>query len=458
MRRCACHFLLLFTTLFFANQGFSQDTTAVVSAWLKQHALPLKTIEPGNGFSDLQPLKETWKDLRAIGLGEATHGTHEFFRVRHRLIEFLVTQLGFTDFIIEAPYSACQPINDYILTGKGDRATVLTGQGYIGWDTEEFSALVDWMRTYNKKAADEKKIRFYGMDIAYNGVGRGVVLDYLRRHAPQQVAATDSLFQTLAAEEGKWPTRLNQRTLQSTFMPLQQLRTFLATNKEKLIAASAADTWENVSKYTDVMQQWVEANIEDTTLSFLPKPKRGRDEYMLENVRYFVNKAQPSTKFMVWAHHLHIAANNQRGMSIGTFLRERLGNSYYALDVDCNLGTFQTRLVQSDGQLGELKADTIPPGHKQSFSWYLANVGKSPFFVDFRSAQADPIISKWLETPKEITWSGWINASDQNNQPMAYREVVTIKGFFDGVVFIEHSTPTHPTKNAVARSKNNLGL
>ena len=461
MRRVAYQFVLFLGIFLPAKNSNAQDTTAVVTTWLKQHAFPLKTIEPAKGFSDLQPLKETWKDIQVIGLGEATHGTREFFLIRHRLIEFLVTQLGFTDLILEAPYASCQPINDYILTGKGDRATVLTGQGYIPWDTEEFSALVDWMRSYNQRAPDEKKVRFHGMDVAYNGIGRGVVLDYLRQLAPEQMTATDTLFQTLAAEEERWPGRLDQRTLQSTFIPLQQLCTFLSTNKEKMIAASSAEAWERVSKFADVMQQWVVTNIEDTTLPHLPKLKPGldrRDNYMIENVRYLLNQAQPNAKFIIWAHHSHIGGNNHRGPVIGSYLKERLGNGYYALDVDCNLGTFQTRVVQSDGSLGELKADTIPAGPKQSFSWYLSNVGKSPFFVDLRSAQVDPIVSKWLDTPKEITWGGWRYGADKNNKPTATHTMVAIKGYFDGVVFIERSTPTHPTKNAVARSRNNEGL
>src|SRR5215218_1657068 len=147
MRASACYFTFLFGALLFTNPLFAQDTTEVITTWLKQQAVPIKYIMAGNGFSDLQPLKKTWKDVRVIGLGEATHGTREFFQIRHRLLEFLVTELNFTDFILESSYAACQPINTYILTGKGDRATVLTGQGYTPWDTEEFSAMLDWMRT-----------------------------------------------------------------------------------------------------------------------------------------------------------------------------------------------------------------------------------------------------------------------------------------------------------------------
>ena len=457
MRQFAYQLIFLIGTLS-VNASSAQDTTKVVTAWLKQQAIHIKTIEPGTGFSDLMPLEETWKDLQAIGLGEATHGTHEFFRMKHRLIEFLVTRLGFTDFVLESSYSACQPINDYILTGKGDRTTVLTGQGYTAWDMEEFAAIIDWMRNYNQKAPNEKKVRFHGMDLCFNDVGRRVVGDYLKQYAPDKVAATNSLFSTLTIEEEKWPTRLNKSALQNAYTPLQELVTFFTSNKERLINASSHETWEKASHHTEVMRNWVVANIEDSSLPFLPKPKPGRDEGMIENIKYLLDHAQPNAKFMVWAHHSHIAANNQEGINIGTYLKERLGNRYYALDLDCNKGTFQSRVLLPDGRWGELKADTIPAGPMQSFSWYLSNIGKSPVFVDLRPEQVNHIVSKWLETPKEITWGGWGYGTDRNNKPTSTHKVVRVKGYFDGVLFIEHSTPTHPTKNALSSIKNNIGF
>ena len=67
-------------------------------SWLRQHAIPLKTVEAGCGFDDLQPLKPVIGSARIVALGEATHGTREFFQLKHRLLEFLVTEMDFTTF------------------------------------------------------------------------------------------------------------------------------------------------------------------------------------------------------------------------------------------------------------------------------------------------------------------------------------------------------------------------
>jgi erythromycin esterase len=264
MKRTSKRIFYLLSALLFANLSLAQNTAKVVTAWLKQHSFPVKYIEAGNGFSDLQSLKKILQDVQVIGLGEATHGTHEFFKMKHRLVEFLVTQMGFTAFVLESSYSNCQPINDYILTGKGDRAEVLTDQGYMAWDIEEFSAMLDWIRAYNEKLPDEKKVRFYGIDVlSFQGVGREKVLAYIQKYAPEKAASTDSLFRVLNSEESNWPSRLNQSVLQSAFMPLHVLTSYFTSNKDKLVASSSLEEWEQGFKHLEVIEQGLYVNVKD---------------------------------------------------------------------------------------------------------------------------------------------------------------------------------------------------
>ena len=61
--------------------------------WLAEHAVPFATVEAGHGFADLEPLKEMIGDARVVGLGEGTHGTREHFQLKHRLVEYLATEL-----------------------------------------------------------------------------------------------------------------------------------------------------------------------------------------------------------------------------------------------------------------------------------------------------------------------------------------------------------------------------
>jgi erythromycin esterase len=69
--------------------------TSPVEEWIASHAIRLTTPQAGHGFKDMEPLKQAIGDARIVSLGEATHGTREFFQLKHRMLEFLATEMGF---------------------------------------------------------------------------------------------------------------------------------------------------------------------------------------------------------------------------------------------------------------------------------------------------------------------------------------------------------------------------
>ena len=127
-------------------------------------------------------------DARIVSLGEATHGTREFFQLKHRLLEYCVSELGFTIFGIEASYPECLRINDYVLHGTGNPADALASQRFWTWDTEEVLALIEWMRIWN--STHTRKVKFYGFDMQFPTEAALRLLDYLKRVAPDLAAAS----------------------------------------------------------------------------------------------------------------------------------------------------------------------------------------------------------------------------------------------------------------------------
>jgi erythromycin esterase len=77
----------------------------------------LDTVEAGRGFADMQALKGVIGKTRLVSLGEATHGTREFFQLKRRMLEFLVNEMGFNIFAIEATMPESFDINEYVMTG-----------------------------------------------------------------------------------------------------------------------------------------------------------------------------------------------------------------------------------------------------------------------------------------------------------------------------------------------------
>ncbi|MEO8764895.1 MAG: erythromycin esterase family protein [Ginsengibacter sp.] len=443
----------LLSALLSANLSFAQDTTEVVTAWLKQNSIPIKYIEAGNSSSDLQPLKKILKDVQVIGLGEATHGTHEFSKFKHRLVEFLVTQMGFNAFAIEASFSDCEPINDYILTGKGDRATVLTNQNYTAWDTEEFSVMLDWMRAYNQKVPDEKKLRFYGLDIlSLQKVGREKARLYFQKYLPEKLASIDSVITIFEGQEANWLSHMNQTALRQSFIPLNDLINYLTDHKDRFVGASSLKEWEQTHKYLEVMQQSLYFNLKNVPPSFASK-KLERDEFMWQNLLYLIERERPNAKFMIWAYDGHLSSNAERKpKGVAYYLKQKLSDKYYGLGLECYEGTFQARELLPDSSWGDLKIDTLPVIPK-SINWHFAQTGEPYEFVDLRQASSDPIVNKWLDTPSSFAAGYWIHRNANENF-----ETHKLKGVYDGVLFVQRSTPVHPTKNALARSKGRIGF
>lgn len=141
-------------------KAYPDNASAQVLQALRAHAIPLKTVRAGSGFDDLQPLRSILMDKRIVALGEATHGTREFFQMKHRLLEFLVREMGFQHFGMELSPADGQVLNDYIMGEEVDPRQVL----YWPWATAEVLEMLDWMRAYNADPTSPYRLTLHGID------------------------------------------------------------------------------------------------------------------------------------------------------------------------------------------------------------------------------------------------------------------------------------------------------
>ncbi len=152
--------------------------------WIGAHAIALATTEAGHGFDDIAPIAPLIGDARIVGLGEATHGTCEFFQLKHRVVEYLVARQGFTVFAIEANQPECRALNDYVLHGTGDPRVGLDGISFWMWNTQEVLAMFEWMRAWNANPEHHNKIQFTGFDMQMSSIAYTSVAAYLTKVAP----------------------------------------------------------------------------------------------------------------------------------------------------------------------------------------------------------------------------------------------------------------------------------
>jgi erythromycin esterase len=416
--------------------------------WLRKNAILIEHIEAGNGFDDLQPLKALLRDVKVVGLGETTHGTREFFQFKHRLLEFLVTEMNFSAFAIEASAVACQPINDFVVYGKGELATALTVQGYVPWDTEEFVEMLNWLRAYNLRVADEKKVHFHGVDLWRNDLGRQAVLDYLRKVAPERVTATAALFNTLASAEARWPTHIDTETAQTLGQLLPRvsyLIDYLIANQAVWVSHTTQAEFDRILQYTQVMKQWLIANTPDSLHPSLPQ-SCARSVLMAQNLVHLIDRDKPDAKYVVWAHNQHISLGNlwNGESNWGSCLRERYGPGYYALGFEFGQGSFYTRTALPNNDLGDLKAVALSSAPSGSWPWYLSQAGVGDLILNLRPPAGDPVVQQWLTTPRRVRNANWVY-----DEQSPYGGEVNLVQKYDGIIFIQRTTPTHPTANAL---------
>ena len=166
--------------------AWSADDQPVIE-WMRANAIRIETPEAGHGFADMQQLKQVVGNARIVALGEATHGTREFFQLKHRMLEFLATEMGFTIFSIEANMPEAYRLNDYVLNGKGDPKQLLKGMYFWTWDTQEVLDMILWMREFNKTG--KGRVEFTGFDMQTPTVAMEIVRDFVSKSDPDYTTA-----------------------------------------------------------------------------------------------------------------------------------------------------------------------------------------------------------------------------------------------------------------------------
>ncbi len=430
-----------------ANKSTPTADQQVIRNWLGAHAIPLRAVEAGHGFADLAPLKSVLKDVRIVALGEATHGTREFFQFKHRMLEFLVKQMGFNVFGIEASFPACQRINDYVLYGRGDPAMALAGQGFRVWDTEEVRDLIKWLHDYNRGVPAQRRVQFIGFDMQRYPYAFKVIAAYLQKTAPEKLTDAEAAFQPLRFDQDEITKFIQTAKHDQIAPPVVALGTWFDANRGELINKSSAAEFNIVRHNVRVLEQFVEA------FSGAPSTSK-RDEYMAENVRWIMDTVGPQARMVLWAHNAHIQAATQGPgvSSMGSYLRKAYGDAYYALGFTFSQGSFQSRELTKNG-FGAMKEFRVGAAPELSVGWYFANAMRDRrrpnYIVNFRGAPTEGPVGQWLSTPQRLYSMG--GAFSESWKPEQYIATNVLRQEFDGLIFIEQTTRARPNPTAINR-------
>jgi erythromycin esterase len=411
-----------------------------VIAWLKANAIPLATAEPGSDFKDLEPLRSVIGNARIVAMGEATHGTREFFQLKHRLIEYCVSQLGFTIIGFEAEYGTTLAVNDYVVEGKGNAGDVVAGMGFSIWDTEEVVALVDWVRAWN--ASHDRKVKFYGFDMQNSAASALHLLAYLARVAPELAAACERKLAPLVSKTTANDFSSMPKAAQDEI--LAQIAAVLAAfagQREPWVGRTSAVEWHLARQSAVVTEQFARMSLIDAGSNAMVEGHRHRDRSMAANVRALLEAEGPDAKALLWAHNGHVRRTPEAMLAgfveltnMGSVLHTAFGAEMVVVGFAFNQGAFRIN-VNTDG-VYKRGTHTVGPAPADFLDAALAAAGIPIFALDLRRVPEPGPVATWMgKKPRQRSYGHSLVAI-----PAVPFEGGDPRRNFDVLLFVEQTT------------------
>jgi len=417
---------------------------------LDRHAVPLATANPSAGLDDLRPLADAFEDARIVGMGEATHGTREFFQLKHRVLRLLVEELGVRLFGLEANFAETLAINDYVLRGEGDPVNALKGIYFWTWNTEEVLALVEWLREYNEGRDEGERVNFYGFDAQYTAGAAEAVERYLRDVDPEFLESERETVEMLANEglqtdEGDVDDddEVIESRLDATDALVSALEDRFHDRKATYVSETSESEWELARRHVRTMAQAAEQQRALSREDIEAKVE-ARDAHMAENVSWILDH-ESADRIGLWAHNAHVKEREARGHwgsveTMGELLGREYGEEYYALGFEFGAGSFQACPDPDDGEESGLQEFTIAEPFEGGVADTLAKLDQPCFFLDFESAAEDSRVAEWLTGDHRRHAIGAFFYDD----PEKNRRRYALADELDGLLYVDETSRAVP--------------
>ena len=337
-------------------------------------------------------------DAPIVLFGEATHGTHEFYRLRAELTKRLIVERGFNAVCIEGDWPDAYRVNRYVRAADGDTEASDALRGFTRfptwmWRNADVLDFVGWLRAYNDACGDRPKVGFYGLDLYSMYASIDAVLDYLERVDPQtaQLARAHYACLTpyaahpeeygLATFRGLSPSCRDD--VLSALLEIQAKAALYA----RLDGAVAADQYfyaEQNARIVSRAEHYYRAMIDDSMSTW-----NLRDAHMVDTLIRLMDhlaKHQGTTKAVVWAHNSHVGNAEATSMSarretnVGALLRRRFGDACFSVGFTTFTGTVT---AASDWHAPEERKRVLP-ARTDSYEYLFHTLGVPQFLLPLR--------------------------------------------------------------------------
>jgi len=380
------------------EQGWPEPTQAVsppakVSRGAGIHTLIRETAEPIDSLESaaIDGLLERVGDSRLVLLGESTHGTSEFYRMRARITKALIERHGFDFVAVEADWPDAARVDDYVL-GNVPRSklefTAFSRFPTWMWRNEEVAELVNWLRTRNMaQRAGRRRVGFHGLDLYSMFTSMAAVLSYLDEVDPSAARVARSRYGTLTPWQ-KDPAAYGQAVLVGRY-----------ASSEKAVVAMLREMLERRLEYTqkdgarffDATQNArVVADAERYYRAMYYGSARSwnlRDTHMFDTLQSLLAFYGPSSRGIVWEHNSHVgdAAATEMGsrgeLNVGQLCREKFGSAAYIVGFGTDHGT----VAAASNWDAPMQRMQVRAAHPDSYERLCHDAGVPAFMLHLRA-------------------------------------------------------------------------
>ena len=380
--------------------------------WLQRASITLASVTPRDDDSDLLPLLQFIGDARVVAFGDATHGTHEFFTMKQRLVPFLVARAGFRVVAFEAPYE-WEKIDDFVKTGNGDPAALLQSADYFFWNTQEILDLVLAIRAWN--AAGNPQVTIAGIDSVHPNDATEEVIAYLQ---PIDGAAAKTATDDYVCVNTKWQSFANDP---SCLAGASAVYDGMVTNGDAYTHATSPDAYANALHAARVAVESAQA---------IATRRDSRDGSMAENVEWWAAKE----KVILIGHQTHFGrADYQLSPqlpplhSAGGYLNDTLGNAYMTFASTTLHGSFNAGVPAN----GTYVTTSFSFDGTNTFASTIAQGGIAQTIVLFR-----PPLPSWITGMQDLPMAGSVATA---SAPLLHIKVDVTQAY-DGILYVESTS------------------
>lgn len=432
MKHLSVFFCLTLTSL----QLFSQKQVQINHS--EESVYPVY-VDSTDFLDNPESLKAFFLTKDIVGMGEATHGTHEFFEIKSKMFRFLVEHCNYKVFALEASYGAELYLDDYV---KGGDSTDIRNYLDWPWGTEEVRDLMEWIKAYNKDKRDSEKVSFYGVDMQ-NITPPITYLNHLfckdssdfshafRAITPLLTTHSEMELFTLIQQDRSALTD----SLKAVSLKLQK---WVSDYKPVLVEKYSLKHYERIHLCIENFNQSV-ISVSGTRLPYFY-----RDSCMAVNVLKIRNIENAKT--FVWAHNGHIGLEYKKTLVMGSFLKQALNEHYYAVGFVFDHGTFMAYkgpntmagalvkfLFARKHMYKGLIVCSTPSNKKNTLTHELHKTNLTSFFIDLNTT------SNTLFTNAQYAYD--IGATYMNSRRASGK--IEAKKTFDGLIYVNESSCTH---------------